>query len=706
MDRVPDGVRSMRWFRVLICFTVCCFASNASPQIFLAAQTTVPLVANTRLGLTSVYDSTNTTADIAALLASSSAKTKPSITIGASASRTIAYKVATHPNGAILNYQAIDSTTLTFALAYSDDSTDGSDGSWTGVTTLNYAPAIADSVRGAAEPFPNHSGAGRWLRIVATNAGSSTTVRLGVYLKPASGLMDLVVAIGMSITIQDLAPFQFESYIVSLDSRRDPIFINMGVFGYKTTDMTATTIPLLSTAIAGGAPFAAAYVDVGPNDIASTRPYATDPSPNALATNSDLLRAAIVTAGVPEARQFWADMDFVNFQTAPNVNNIAGAPNGTTPYNQNTFVPWLRTKSFPATVSTALDSSLLQHSVMTTTWFEDEFIDGPSPGNGSGNGTHPTAAFVPEAWRRWKPAIRYLSGLSIGPSYLEELITQTQTIGTTTSFNKTRLADLMSLLPATVSSPATTYRVSLNTIISGLGTTYADPGGVVLPSARSVPLTLWMDGANQAQMTLTNSRISAIADRSSNAFTFSQATATLQPFYLANHTNGRNTIRSRTNASRLTGNEAGLQTLFDAQADFSIEIYERSWALGTGGCFAGWSNIFFDRTTAGGPLRMFIDSGHTITSSATPALGVPSYWAITYNATTHVFTMYFNGTSTGTLAFTKPLWTSTAMVLMARSNNASPSADDLLELVAYSGVLSAGDITNGHTYGQVKWNTP
>lgn len=99
-------------------------------------------------------------------------------------------------------------------------------------------------------------------------------------------------------------------------------------------------------------------------------------------------------------------------------------------------------------------------------------------------------------------------------------------------------------------------------------------------------------------------------------------------------------------------------------------------------------------------------SGFYTLFDVTPAMGAPWYLVVTYNATTHVWNMYLDGVLVGTLTFTKPAWTSTAGALMGTATGSTKTSDDLELFTTYSGALSAGDITNGHTLGQVAYGSP
>lgn len=686
-----------------------------------AAPAASPVVSNTRQAITSVTEivagSPTTNADTTALVASSSGLTKPSVSINAAATRQFAFNIGAQANGSLINYiTSTDDSLVTYVFDYSDNSTNGVDGSWTTVATLNYAFVSENGPRGAVNPFPSGA-SGRYVRILITNGtGAAITSQLAVYGKNAPGTpMDIGAIFGDSITIGDLGPNRLELYTKSLDATRDPIVVNFGVHGYGMTLMTSNEVPLLATAITAGVPFGYAVLTASVNDIAHTRPQATDANAGDIATNAEAFQAAVVSAGIPEAMQFFSDISWENF-SLPTANSIATAANGSSPYNDLNLWPYLQGRTFSATLSFAFGIPYIGQFTFTTNWLEVFAAD---------TTTHPLGAFYFENIARLAPMVRYLSGLSTGRSYVEQLIVENYLAGVAISYTKQRLTDQLSLFPTTAAAVATALRAQATAMIATISTTlsgYADPGGVVLPNARSVTLTSWWDAAKQANVTFLNSTsafVTQFADRSGNNYTCS-INSNGMVLNLTNHANNYSHMRGVNQnqlspGTRVAGylpcDQSAFWTLLDAQANFSIEIYMRSYGVQTTGAIFGLTNLIVEPVSPTypnlpGALKVTADSSASMTCSVAPVLEVSTYYAITYVASTHVWTLYKDGSSCATMTHTKPVWTTTAGAFMGRATGTTKSMDDLLEATTYSGVLSASDIANGRTYGQVKWNTP
>lgn len=678
-----------------------------------SAGVITPLVSNTRLSITSagevVGGVAQTNADTVLIAASSSGKTKPSVTINASATRTFFVKVGSQANGSLIDYICnTDDPLVTYVHDYSDNTTDGVNGSWTTVTTLNYRATTETAARGAVNPFPTGS-SGRYLRIAITNGtASAITVRLGYYAKPASGSMDLTAILGDSITIGEFQADDYEAYIkTSVDSTRDPIIVNLAVHGFSTVNMLSTLVPLLSTAIAAGVPFSIALYGTSVNDVGHSRarPESTDPNASDIPNHTASLTAGIVTAGIPESMHFFRDMTWLNYINPPDVpaaNTVALADNGIPPYNRLLYSSYLKGRSQPVSVSTAMDTFYLQQMPFSFQWMEDFASDGT---------THPLGSFYLENRRGWNPAQKYLSGLPTGQGWLEEEIVKTNKQGISTLFHKQRLMDNLAQLPSTSDVAATAIRNQASSIINSLNTSgYSNPGGIVAPSGRSGAPSLWLCAADQDKVTYANSstiRMSQIADKSSNAFTFSQATVGNQPFYLANHSStGRGLYRCRTSLGFMNAVQASATTIIDPQADFSIELMACCSGIGSSpGAFVAGSNWSIRLSSVLGPLNISITSSG-LSTTFTPTPEVPFYLLITYIASTHVWTAFVNGVSVGTVTFTKPLWTSTVLTLLATVNGTVKSNDDVYELAIYPFAFTAQDKIDGLLYAQTMWATP
>jgi hypothetical protein len=238
----------------------------------LAAGHTPPTLP--RLGLTGAYDSAGDAALVTALAASSADRTRPSFSVSASATRTIAFHVAAvAAPGAILSWIGTRSG-YSVAIAESFDSSDGSDGSWSAISHALAFPS-GDNAADRRQVAPIAAGGARWVRLAVTApAGGACTVYPMVHQLPASGLKDIWLVMGASLETQGMLSKPLEDAFIAADPGCDPV-----VFNYASSGQTSATILTYLNAVnaAFGAYYDYVYLGnlIG-NDITAAQPISDD----------------------------------------------------------------------------------------------------------------------------------------------------------------------------------------------------------------------------------------------------------------------------------------------------------------------------------------------------------------------------------------------------------------------------------------------
>lgn len=674
------------------------------------------LVANTRLAIAGITTSTNVASEIAALLASSTNKTKPSVAVADGTTVSVVFQSgAAAAGGVLLDYITNGSNSLSYVFDYSDDS----GATWTTVSTMQlFVAGQSEATRGQVQPFPASAPSGRWYRASVTNAsGAGTSVQFGIYQNTAATKdMDLLPLVGQSVTFQDSQANNAENMIKKVDPTRDPIVINLGVFGYSLANMQANELPLITAAVSAGVPFAYILDDLGGAvDIVSHRPYSTAGYASTYTASIMSLVNAEVSAGFSTIHQLWSDSDYINWQSDSGsccvVAGIAAPQNGTTPYNQNVVAPVYKSGGFAATWHPGWDSPANQVSTPTTMWLESMFGDGT---------THPNSPFYNIVNRKWVPGMRYLSGMPIGRTGLETFVVDSYQ-QYTTPYRKQRLLDVLGFLPPTADLTATAVRAQATAFVNGLDTNpadYTDPPGVVRPDQRTTAPTYWLSSGylpNVTKFAALSARIGSLSPRI-GAGPIVPATGT-GIYYIENAAGGHGVLRGNpTNVTNTPGEvgsdgpfnagymvvAAGDQTIIDGTTDFTIEFDYRDTGVSTTATM--WGSPTFSFSAIAGRAPVFSFSGHTITGSTLVQFDVMHHYAITYSSAGPLWTLYMDGVSVGTNTNAKVVTTNALSALMG--NTGLRCTGDLGDFTVTPAALNSTDLNLGRLWSQAMYGTP
>lgn len=289
-------------------------------------------VTSWRVPVLSAYDSAADGALVSALVAAGSDKSRPSYTIAGSATRTVAWRLgAISAPGGLLSF-VFEGASPTVAAAYSDDSTDGANGTWTAIPFSLVSPTAFFTERRQPVPLPS-AASGRWVRLVITNNSASTVY--GVYplihqLQASKVRNDAQLIMGASQTTNGLLSRVYEAAIQSVFPSSDPVVFNYGEAGENAAGILANCAPAIS---AFNGFCSRVYLDnlIG-NDITSAQPISDD-SPSSLTAmrgTVDQTMAAFAGWNI-----FTSDITFREYTGV----TPSGPDNGSLPYNQQIMWP-------------------------------------------------------------------------------------------------------------------------------------------------------------------------------------------------------------------------------------------------------------------------------------------------------------------------------------------------------------------------------
>lgn len=324
-------------------------------------------VTSWRVPVLSAYDSAADSALVSALVAAGSDKSRPSYTIAGSATRTVAWRLgAISAPGGLLSF-VFEGASPTVAAAYSDDSTDGSNGTWTAILFSLISPTAFFTERRQPVSLPS-AASGRWVRLVITNNAASTAY--GVYplihqLQTSKVRNDAQLIMGASQTTNGLLSRVYEAAIQSVFPSSDPVVFNYGEAGENAAGILANCAPAIS-AFSGFC--SRVYLDnlIG-NDVTNAQPISDD-TPSSLTAMRGLVDQ--IVAAFAGWNIFTSDITFREYTgVTPSVPD-----NGSLPYNQQIMWPAILADN-PDCYDKALGVSrinLYSWAVFNRNWLQDQ----------------------------------------------------------------------------------------------------------------------------------------------------------------------------------------------------------------------------------------------------------------------------------------------------------------------------------------------
>lgn len=447
-----------------------------------------PLLNDWRAPVTAAYDSNNVAADMAALAASSTAKTLPETIVAGNATRTIAMDVgAIAAPGGMLYFSTKYSGAWTITV---DQSTD-SGATW---ASLGFTPQAPNTATGTGTMGKYNdrgqwvllaAGAARRVRIVATTSdGTALSIFPGVFQFRADGQHPFFMVHGTSIEQLSTLTIETRDYWRMLYPNSDPIFINWGLFGNTWSQVYTRAIQPMA---ALNLPFSSYMFGGNGNDYFQSRPFATDTAGKKaqMRTDLDQCLTALAATGKP---LFAATVVFSDINENPsnaNTNGTNNPENGARPYIETIYIPANKSAS-PASQAASIDAPVYDEYSSALARYETELL--------TSDHIHLTQTGNIDHQLVWAPMARTLAGDARGNSWIEGAVARTG--AATSPWYKNRLQQVAAQLPTTADATALTNRATLIAAVNGRSTTYVDPTGVTLPSALpgGAPV-VWFDPA-------------------------------------------------------------------------------------------------------------------------------------------------------------------------------------------------------------------
>lgn len=209
-------------------------------------------------------------------------------------------------------------------------------------------------------------------------------------------------------------------------------------------------------------------------------------------------------------------------------------------------------------------------------------------------------------------------------------------------------------------------------------------------------LGLWLDADDSATITVATG-VSRWADKSGNARDVTQTTTGFQPSYQAASLNGRNVVRFDGSDDRLV---SSAYTISQPLTVFIVARYT-SVASSAAHMFDGDTSrvAMFAQTNN---LRMFagsiVGTGTVAANTAFQATGIYNGASSTLRKDRAVVNATINPGSNA--------WTQPVLGVAYSVSATAPYPGDIAEIIAYSRVLTAGEIASVESYLSAKWGTP
>lgn len=260
--------------------------------------------------------------------------------------------------------------------------------------------------------------------------------------------------------------------------------------------------------------------------------------------------------------------------------------------------------------------------------------------------------------------------------------------------------------------------VSVSVPLCGASWLFFPTAAVAWLPTTAPDLKLWLDAqsSDAENMTLVSGDVSVLKDKSGNGYDFAQGSAGSRPTYAANTRNGLGTITCDRSASDTVYrnsttivNPAAPHTVV---AVFKVDSYgspARAAAVTLGSTLDGYFLIHSVGNTFMGNNGEW-NYGAKV---STPVADFDwNYWTWTYNgsgaSTLGNYTMYLDGSAQTIASGDVSGWGGTGVVsaICGYGNFADPDnfmTGNFAELVVYSRVLSAGELSSLHGYIASKW---
>ena len=556
-----------------------------------------------RLPITNAYVSSGDATWVAAMIASGTAKTLPTMTSNvfqpASTSRDYSFYVGEvgAAGGFISFTPTISGTGAITATAYeSTDSVDGSagSGSWSANSWTLWKPAdeaAANGYGGREQRINIAAGPDRWVRLNLTTPAATTVLPyFGAFQLQADGSQDLWAMMGNSITTFPYTSLTARSVIQEFFPNSDPIVLFMARSGANSASIKTNQIDELT----GNARFSGVLnviIENSSGDVAlsGVRPYATDPDPDyvgdSFETNINALKAEYGAAHVFASNIPFGDFTSGNGGIVPYTNGDISSADGNLPYNTNQVEPKMKALLSSSSWSATYDCPIKDDYIGIASDFSNYLSDC----------VHPSS---PIGIRRWRegciPFFRKAYGLSsVGYTALDQTV---KYVGAkATSANKTNLQNIFDLLAATSDPVATVNRAALQSQITAITTTFSDitpTAPNILPNDAGIATGTLVAQFDASEFTKVTRALvghtSAWVDRK-NGYTMAQATATARPRLTPEQASGAKAFLDFNNANEavksMSSTDAGLIGLVNSAASaFTIFcVVEMPSAAGAGG---------------------------------------------------------------------------------------------------------------------------
>lgn len=483
-------------------------------------------------------------------------------------------------------YYIVRSQAFTLQTWESSNSVDGSSGSgsWVRVphTIWNTTGVPANTGRetnsseaGGVQAMTASTG---WKAIRFTNYDNtaSADVLMGAFkCRSATITPDLCLNNGSSLISQDVLPRVMRQKIQLKNPLRDPIYIKNGIPGGKVSDFHGLMTSIIAT---WGVQPGYVLTQIGPNNVAQGRPYATDANKtrisSAMTTHVDYIGTTW-----PGTAIFVANCGHIN-AASPNVNDLANTENGVEPYNDNDVNPYINANLAPANFNDTYQRPTLDEQLALSLFTPSVFFLDST--------THPNA-FNYQYIHNWYQKIDDAFFGSAPTAYVADILAAAVAAGgAVPSWYKTRLTTIGGYLTGAVSSITSAW--------SALSTTYVEaPGTKPTDGGRSTTVLCWMDTAKFDNITLVGGtgKISDMVERSANAGTFTQSTTTIQPAYHPPNPDNNYGMVAAVNAGSMPCNNSGggatiISGLDAVSQNFHICLAIRGFGGIATGAFFGW----------------------------------------------------------------------------------------------------------------------
>lgn len=289
----------------------------------------LPPAQDWRVDTTAAYDSDADATLVSQLIGWKTTKARPSWSINVGQTRAVAVKLTGASSDAFLAYQIIGdaSTTFNIAVAYSTNSTNGSDGTWTSISHTPLAPNTMYAGRRQLVPLPISGD--YWVRTVVENTYSSSLTAEFIVCNDQGARNDMWIAIGASLE-QFTRSRRIEDALIAANPGYDPIVLN---WGYNGATANSIISKLNDAVTAYGNRVRYVYFGnlIG-NDISDNRPISDD-TPQFLADLQSKLQT--IYQSFPGKWKFASGITYRAYSGV-----TPESPNdGSLPYNQQIVYP-------------------------------------------------------------------------------------------------------------------------------------------------------------------------------------------------------------------------------------------------------------------------------------------------------------------------------------------------------------------------------